>query len=258
MSTLAAGLAPKGRRDFLIQLGVLGSFSVLYALSGIYGRDEAATAVANARSVLRFENWLGIGWEQSIQSWALRGPHLLIDVANRTYFTCQFVISIAFLLWVYARRNEYFPRVRNPILAANYVSLVAMFVFPTAPPRMVPGSVFVDTLDENAVNLHSRLIDALNNPYSAVPSLHASYAIVVGVAGVALTRRWWAKALWALYPALVTYSIVATGNHWVLDVVAGAAALLATPLVDRAATRLSRRFARPRALSEPLAQRGLA
>ncbi len=260
VSAWARVIAPKGLRDFILQLGLLGSFSVLYALSGIYGRDEASTAIANARTVLRVERTLGIDWEHGVQRWALGGPHLLIEIANRTYFTCQFVVSILFLLWVYARRNAQFALVRNAILAANLVSLVTLAVFPTAPPRMVPGSSFVDTLDANGVNLHSRLVDALNNPYSAVPSLHASYAIVLGVAGAALTRRWWTRAFWALYPGLVVYSVLATGNHWVLDVVTGAAALLATPLVGWVAVRLDRRRGQccPPALAEQSAHKGLA
>ena len=222
----------------------------MYALSGIYGRAHAATGVENARTVFRVERTIGIDWEHGVQDWALRGPHLLIDVANRTYFVCQFVVSTIFLFWVYTRRNESFPRVRNALLAANYVAVVVLFVFPMAPPLMVPGAGFVDTLNENAVNLHSSLIDALNNPYSAMPSLHASYAIVLGVAGVVVTRRWWSRLCWAAYPGLVTYSVIATGNHFVLDVLAGAAALLATPLVDRAAARISLHRARRR---DPLA-----
>jgi membrane-associated phospholipid phosphatase len=237
---LLAGLAPKGPRDLLLQVSLLGGFEIAYALSGLYGRAHASVGVANAESLARFERTLGVFWEHGLQDWTLRGPHVFLDVANRAYFVTQFTISTIFLLWVYARHTERFARVRNALIAANYVSLVVLFAYPLAPPRMVPGSGFVDTLDQNGLNLHSSVINALNNPYSAMPSLHASYALVIGVAGVLLVRRPWARALWALYPALVTYSILATGNHFVLDVVAGAAALLATPLVDRAASGLAR------------------
>src|SRR5258708_33338868 len=116
-----------------------------------------------------------------------------------------------------------------------------MFLSPLAPPRAIPGAGFADTLDANAVNLHTSLISALNNPNSAMPSLHASYAIVVGVTGCLLTRNLVARSFWALYPLLVTYSVIATGNHYVLDVVAGVAALAATPVVDRVARWLATR-----------------
>ena len=228
-----ANLTPKGWRDLLLQVSLLGSFEVMYALSGIYGRSHAAEGIANAQGLLGAEETLGVAWEHGIQNWALGRPHIFIDVANRLYFSSQFALSIAFLFWVYVRRNGHFARVRNALLGANFASLIVLFVYPLAPPRMVPGSAFVDTLDENAVSLHSHFIEILNNPYSAMPSLHASYSLVIAAAGVTLVRSRPLKVLWALYPGLVFYSVVATGNHFVLDFAAGAVALLAAPLVDR-------------------------
>jgi membrane-associated phospholipid phosphatase len=224
-------LAPKGWRDFGLQVGLLGSFEVVYALSGLYGRDRAGQALSNAHGLLQFEQRLGVAWEHGLQSWVLHGPRIWLELANRTYFISQFTVSTLFLLWVYARRNAHFVRVRNALLAANYVSVIVLFAYPLAPPRMLPGGGFVDTLDANAVNLHSAVIDALNDPYSAMPSLHASYSLVLGVAGVSLSRRLWVKVIWGFYPVLVAFSVVATGNHFVLDVGAGALALFATPVV---------------------------
>ena len=234
-------LAPRGWRHLLLQFALLGSFEIVYALSGIYGRRADGEAIANARGLVRLEGTLGLDWEHAIQDWALQAPHVFLAVANRTYFISQFTVSTVFLLWVYARRHEYFARVRNALLAANYVSVIVMFLYPLAPPRAIPGAGYVDTLDANAVNLHSSLITALNNPNSAMPSLHASYAIVLGITGVLLTRTIVMRTFWALYPLLVSYSVIATGNHYVLDIVAGAAALAATPIVDRAAAWLSTR-----------------
>ena len=220
---------------------MLGSFEIVYALSGIYGRRMNGTAIANGQGLLRFESALSIDWEHGIQDWALRAPHVFLDIANRAYFISQFTVSTVFLLWVYSRRHEHFARVRNALLAANYVAVIVLLVYPLAPPRAVPGAGFVDTLDANAVNLHSSVITALNNPNSAMPSLHASYAIVLGVTGVLFTRNIVVRTFWALYPLIVSYSVIATGNHYVLDVVAGGLALAATPLVDRAADWLSTR-----------------
>ncbi len=234
-------LAPRGWRHLLLQFALLGSFELVYALSGIYGRRASDTADANARGLLDLEGTLGIDWEHGVQDWVLQAPHVFLDIANRTYFISQFTVSTVFLLWVYARRQTHFARVRNALLAANYVSVIVMFLYPLAPPRSVPGAGFVDTLDANAVNLSSGVISALNNPNSAMPSLHASYAVVLGIAGFLLTRSLLARTLWALYPLLVSYSVIATGNHYVLDVAAGAAALAATPLVDRAVHWLANR-----------------
>ncbi len=238
-----ASLTPKGWRHLALQVFLLGSFEVLYALSGLYGRSHAAQGLANARAVLRTEGTLGLAWEHGVQDWTLQRPHIFVDVANRLYFSTQFAISVAFLLWVYVRRQTHFARVRNALLGANFASLIVLFVYPVAPPRMLLGSGFVDTLDANAVSLHSHVIEILNNAYSAMPSLHASYAIVLAVSGVALVRSRPLKLVWATYPLLVFYSVVATANHFVLDLAAGAAALLAAPVVDRvAASGLHRRL----------------
>lgn len=220
---------------------MLGSFEIIYALSGIYGRRMNGTSIENARGLLRFESALRIDWEHGIQNWALQAPRLFLDIANRTYFISQFTVSTIFLLWVYSRRHEHFARVRNTLLAANYVAVIVLLVYPLAPPRAIPGAGFIDTLDANAVNLHSSVITALNNPNSAMPSLHASYAIVLGATGALLTRNIVVRIFWALYPLVVFYSVIATGNHYVLDIVGGALALAATPLVDRAAGWLSTR-----------------
>ena len=245
-------LAPRGWRDLLLQVALLGSFQFIYALTGIYGREKTEVAAANGQGILRFEQRLGIAWEHGIQTWVLGAPHVFVDVANRTYFICQFTVSTIFLIWVYVRHTDSFSRVRNALLAANYVSVAVLFLFPAAPPRLIPGAGFVDTLNADTVNLHTHVIDMLNNPYSTMPSLHASYAIVVGVAGFTLVRRSGVKVLFALYPLLVFYSVIATGNHFVLDVVAGAVALLATPLIE-SATWLSR-AAHLRLRLAPLAQ----
>jgi hypothetical protein len=230
---LARALTPLGWRDLALQITVFQVLGLLYALTGIYGRRQAATAVANSRGILDVERAIGIDWEASLQHWVLTGPQVLRDVANGTYFTCQFSISTAFLLWVYARHTSRYPLMRDALVAANVVALAVAIAFPAAPPRMVPGIGLADTLSADAVNMHSGVVEALNNAYSAMPSLHASYAVVLGIAGVALARRRWVRAVWAAYPALVFYSILATGNHFVLDAVAGVVALAATPLATR-------------------------
>ena len=72
-----------------------------------------------------------------------------------------------------------------------------------------------------------------------MPSLHVSYCVTIGVAGVLLCRRRLVRVLWAAYPVVVCFSIVATGNHFVLDAVGGLLALAPTPLVRRALARIA-------------------
>jgi membrane-associated phospholipid phosphatase len=108
---------------------------------------------------------------------------------------------------------------------------------PTAPPWMFPHMGFVD-----GVNHQSALLQTLGNSYAAMPSLHAADALIVGWFMVLTSRTIWAKALWALWPLWVWFCVIATANHYVLDVLAGicvaVAALLATAWLPRLGPRL--------------------
>jgi membrane-associated phospholipid phosphatase len=92
------------------------------------------------------------------------------------------------------------------------------------------------------VNHSSELIHALGNQYAAMPSLHAADALIVGWFLVVTSRTIWAKALWALWPLWVWFSVVATGNHYFLDVLAGVglalASIVATAYLPRLLGRL--------------------
>ena len=94
------------------------------------------------------------------------------------------------------------------------------------------------------VSHQTGIIATFANPYAAMPSLHTAYALTIGTTGVLVCRSLLAKVLWTFYPALVVYSIVATGNHFVLDAVAGAGvagyALLGSLAIARGRTPQTR------------------
>jgi membrane-associated phospholipid phosphatase len=88
------------------------------------------------------------------------------------------------------------------------------------------------------VNHSNGALAALANPYAAMPSLHAADALIVGVFLVSISRRWWTKALWALWPAWVWFCVLATANHFLLDVVAGIGVAVLAILAVRQAPRV--------------------
>src|SRR5256885_5534417 len=100
---------------------------------------------------------------------------------------------------------------------------------------MSPALGFGDTLSQfGSLNHGSGLVNFVANPYAAMPSLHAADALIVGVVLAAVCRNWFAKIVWALWPAWVWFSVMATGNHFLLDVVAGVCvALVALAVVYR-------------------------
>ena len=230
---------PHGWRDFWTQFAVFWTFNIGYELSRGLADGARDAAFANGQRVIDGEKLLGIYWEPAVQDWVLnRAPGIFLELANKTYFNCQFTISFGFMLWIYFRRNHAFYFVRNTILFADFIGLIGYLTLPTAPPRMFPG--FVDTLNSEPVNMKTGVIETFANPYAAMPSLHSAYALTLGVTGALVCRSLVGRLFWAIYPAIVVYSIVATANHYILDAVAGAAvagfALLGSLAVARGTT----------------------
>jgi hypothetical protein len=127
--------------------------------------------------------------------------------------------------------------VRNALVIATGLSLVAYTVFPAAPPRLA-GLGFVDTVTSaHAREPELRPPGSLYNPFAAVPSMHFGYALLVGVVLVTTASNRWVRLIGALYPPFMLFDIVATGNHFVFDAAAGG---LVTVVSLWAAVRLDR------------------
>jgi membrane-associated phospholipid phosphatase len=87
---------------------------------------------------------------------------------------------------------------------------------------MFPTFGFPDTLANiGTLNHGSGFVELAANPYAAMPSLHAADALIVGISMAFVARHWWAKVLWMLWPAWVWFAVMATGNHFWLDILAG-------------------------------------
>ena len=101
------------------------------------------------------------------------------------------------------------------------IALVGYLVFPTAPPRFLPELGFRDSVAE-FTGVGAQTSNLLVNPYAAVPSMHVAFALMLAVPMARMSRHAAVRALWGAYPALVTFTVVATANHWWLDAVLGA------------------------------------
>jgi len=223
-AVVAAGrrVLPRGYLHFATQLGIWFGFLLVYQVArGIADRDPAR-AFANGAKVIDFErhatNRL---FELTLQRVAETSA-LLESLASWTYWNSEFTVLGLALLWVYLRRNEAFARFRNVVLLANVLGLIGYVLLPTAPPRMFPEVGFVDTLATfGGLNHGSGLVELASNPYAAMPSLHAADALLVGLVLASVVRRWPIRVLWLLWPAWVWFCVMATGNHFWLDVLAG-------------------------------------
>jgi membrane-associated phospholipid phosphatase len=223
-------------------------FGFLFAYQiarGIADRNPPA-AFQNGLRVIDVERHFHGLFELTFQR-LVDSSNLLMNLVSWTYWNSEFTVVGLALLWVYLRRTYAFTRFRNSILLANAIGLIGYVLLPTAPPRMFPDFGFDDTLSQFAsLNHGSGLINFVANPYAAMPSLHAADALIVGVVLCAVSRNLFAKAVWALWPAWVWFSVMGTGNHFWLDVVAGVVvALVALSVIYRRELRerLTRRAA---------------
>jgi hypothetical protein len=228
---------PRGWSDLGRQLAIWFGFAVLYQLArGIADRNPSR-AFANGYHVLHLETRIAHSlYELTLQNFVDQ-RHLLQTAVSWTYWNSEFTVVGLAVLWVYLRRHDAFVGFRNAVLLANVLGLVGYVLVPTAPPRLL-GIGFMDSHRDGIVSLAA-------NPYAAMPSLHAADALIVAVVLIGVCRSFWAKALWALWPLWVWFCVMATGNHFWLDCLAGiVVALLAMGVVYQGRIR-ARLAARP-------------
>jgi hypothetical protein len=206
----------------LRQLGLFVlAYNAYQVVRGI-ADGRQAVAIANGLHVIHLERSLGAFFEPSFQQ-AFIAHQWLIDLANWMYFNCHFVITAAFLAWLYLFRTENFRFVRNMFLVAMGLALVGYALFPTAPPRMFPEAGFTDTIQAfTNTNQDSSFTGLLVNPYAAVPSMHIAFSLMIAVPAMSLVRTVWARALWSAYPLVVFFVVIVTANHFWFDAAVGA------------------------------------
>jgi hypothetical protein len=236
-------ILPRGYKDLGRQIAVFVAAFLLYDLvRGLVASANPYKPFGDATKIINFERLLHVFAEPSIQGWA-QSKHVLMDVLDFTYLNGHFVLTFAALLFIYLRRNDSFYFVRNMLMIAMGIALVGYYLYPTAPPRLMPEWGFTDSISQfmglGTFHFDNGPEGAFLNGYAAVPSIHVCFAIIIGWPMMKLARRRAAKVAWCLYPLLVTFVVVATGNHYFIDVflgavTAGIAALLAKQLLARA------------------------
>jgi hypothetical protein len=221
---------PRGWGDFGRQLLIWFGFAVLYQLARGLADRNPSKAFANGYRVVNFETDVAHRLYELTFQHFVDQRHVLETIVSWTYWNSEFTVVGLAVLWAYLFRHEAFYGFRNSILLANVIGLLGYVLMPMAPPRLL-GVGFVDQHRDGLVQLAA-------NPYAAMPSLHAADALIVGVVLFSVCRHWWSKAVWALWPAWVWFSVMATGNHFWLDCAAGTVvALVAMAIVYKTRVR---------------------
>lgn len=207
-------------------------------------------ALGNARGILHAEQVLHIDPELSLDRW-LAGHHTLASILANYYDNAHFVVTLGLLGYLWWSRADIYRPLRNVLVLVNVMGFVVFWLLPVAPPRMLDGFTDVVASTHAFGSWHTGSLASQANQLAAMPSLHMAWAAWCALALWRITERRWVRALALVYPCLTALAVLATGNHFVLDIVGGllvlALAVLLVGSPERLAGRLT--WARVRAAS---------
>ncbi|MGW8060974.1 phosphatase PAP2 family protein [Streptomyces ziwulingensis] len=184
--------------------------------------EQRAQALRNADWIWRAERQLGIAVEQSVNH-AVDSVTWLVVGMNYYYATLHFVVTLGVLVWLFRSHPGRYGATRLVLFATTGVGLAGYYLYPLAPPRLMNGGDFIDTVmvHETWGSMASGDLKNMSNQYAAMPSMHIGWSVWCGLTVFALASVPWARVLGLLYPVLTLVVIVATANHFWLDAVGG-------------------------------------
>ncbi|MEV7346676.1 phosphatase PAP2 family protein [Streptomyces sp. NPDC093544] len=214
--------------------------------------EQRGQALRNADWIWRTEHHLGIAFEESVNH-AVNSVTWLIIGMNYYYATLHFVVTLGVLVWLYRSHPGRYAAARLALFATTAVALVGYYFYPLAPPRLMNGSTFVDTVVVHQTwgSMASGDLKHMSNQYAAMPSMHIGWSLWCGLTIFALASAPWARILGLLYPMATLVVIVATANHFWLDAVGGMLCLAFGFTVARVCYG-ARPYALPRWVPDPL------
>ncbi|MEV6617257.1 phosphatase PAP2 family protein [Streptomyces sp. NPDC051051] len=189
--------------------------------------EQRTEALRNADWIWRMEHHLAIAVEESVNRTANSVTWLIVGM-NYYYATLHFVLTLGVLVWLYRLHPGRYAATRLALFATTAVALVGYYLYPLAPPRLMNGGVFIDTVVVHQTwgSMASGDLKSMSNQYAAMPSMHIGWSLWCGLTIFALATLPWVRVLGLLYPVATLVVIVATANHFWLDAVGGIVCLV--------------------------------
>ena len=220
-ATLAVSLG-RGRQTRLAS--VLGPASkelaVIAALYAVWRGARALPlaqddgAIERARQIVTLEHDLHLPTELSLQHLVLQ-HEWLAWLTSYYYATVHVPALIVFLVWLYARHPEHYPRWRNALAILTGLCLLIRFVR-VAPPRFLTDLGYIDISEHYGPSIYGPVGTGVSDQFAAMPSIHVGWAAVVSFGILAASSSRW-RGLYLLHLALTILVVSAGGHHWWLD-----------------------------------------
>ncbi len=211
-----AGVA---REAVLAAAAILAYFGIRNRTAGSPGQ-----ALANADRIADLERWLHIPWEHEAQA-SIVGSDVLVMLVNWVYIWGHWPVILGSATALYLYRRDRYYVLRNALFVSGAIGFLFFALLPVAPPRLVEPKL-VDTVTEQSSAYRALQPPGLTNQYAAFPSLHVGWNIVIGIVLLISFTHLAVRAFAILSPTAMAFAVVATANHYVLDVVAGMAVVL--------------------------------
>ena len=186
---------------------------------------RANVALAHGRSVLNLEQTLGLDPEKGLNAW-LAAQHGLGLAVSDYYDNAHFVVTLGVLAWLWWARPAAYRPLRSALVLVNLLAFVVFWLYPVAPPRMLGGFTDVVSSTHAFGSWHAGSLASHANEFAAMPSLHMAWALWCAVAIWRVTERRWLRGLGLAHVSITAFAVLATANHYLLDLLAGALAMV--------------------------------
>ncbi|MBV9821779.1 MAG: phosphatase PAP2 family protein [Actinobacteria bacterium] len=222
----ARAIAPVRRPRIIGELLVVLLLLRAYDLVRGHAQVREVAALRHGRQLLDVERWLHIDIELSANLWTSQQTALSL-LASYWYQFAHLTVTISMLVWCWWRRPDNYRWARNALVLTNVFGLTIFLLYPAAPPRFLPGFGFVDAVANAGFGAtHGGPVTA--DQFGAFPSLHLAWAVWTAVVAHRLVRSPVLRRLWLGYPLITATAVVVTGNHYLLDILAGGLIALLT------------------------------
>jgi len=226
------GLVKASANQVTLELAILACLAVAYTIIRAGQGNDPALALANAHRIASAEGPLFDQIEVSLNAWFTGLPVLAVP-ACYFYALMHYAATPGVLLLSRRRGGWFYWRGYWALVIASGIALFIYAKFPVAPPRLVPDLGVVDVMRKfsdfgwwgSAASAPKGIGDATNQ-FAAMPSLHFGWSLWCGLQLWNFRATPWRVAAVA-YPSLQALVVIGTGNHFLLDVAAGGACVLA-------------------------------
>jgi PAP2 superfamily len=242
----SGALAAPARTRWWVELLAIGWLLFLYDAITNLAPLRLSVALGNARGILHVERVLHIDPELTLDRW-LASHHTLAAILSNYYDNAHFAVTLGLLGYLWWSRTDLYRPLRNALVLVNVVGFVVFWRFPVAPPRMLAGFTDVVASTHAFGSWHTGALASQANQVAAMPSLHMAWAGWCSLALWRISERRSVRALALLYPCLTALAVLATGNHFVLDIVGGLLALALSVWLVGSPERLGGRLSWSRA-----------